>query len=552
MKRLPVLLARSICLIAAAGGCGGEEEAATQEQSSELAALVRPPGLVMGLQHNLNQTQAGTVMFSALQSEATHRRGGDLGAPNHRGYEWWSLPDTGGDPASLKLPPGVVVALKHNVNQSGQSITAFGRDATVNGDFTNFKRQVGGDLGASSGQGYFWYESTGAGFTDWASIDTLLPKFTVVGLKHSSNQSNKAFVWNGVTFDPVKTSPVPAGFKRVVGGDLGAPNGQGYYWYEKQTGPEIVVQPTLTITLPRSIHMQFGDAGSLDKDGDCLDDNSENLLAQQLRPFVTFDSHEIARQSFEPVTVFRIYKTSSTTLHIRWLFLFNNDGGYGPGANSLCGNAHAGDNDVMDYDLSSTDGVKWKLTNMRIASKGLNFPGNNRLEVFNKTFPVVYMSGSKHHEYFNTDNDLHDSVYANFLGCDDNIDGKGAAFLVSAASFAGLSSNNVGEPGSHPPSRFVDVMSMFQNHTIWGGEEFFSSDAGTNLHKVDGTDQAPTMPGADNSCVPTGCAHSVCAVGSPLQPTCSPEAQQVCNIDPFCCNNGWDGLCRQEVPSGCN
>jgi hypothetical protein len=216
-------------LLAAHLGCATDQDLSPDlEASSDLTALVRPPGLVMGLQHNLNQTSAGTVMFSALASEATHRRGGDLGAPLHRGYEWWSLPDTGGDPAAIRLPPGVVVALKHNQNQSGQSITAFAHDATTGADFSNFKRQVGGDRGASSGVGYFWYESTGAGFTDWASIDALLPKFTVVGLKHSQNQSGKVMVWNGVTFDPVKTSPVPSGFRRVVGGDLGAPSGQGY------------------------------------------------------------------------------------------------------------------------------------------------------------------------------------------------------------------------------------------------------------------------------------------------------------------------------------
>ena len=142
---------------------------------SSAVTLANVPGLVMGLQHNLNQAPAGTVMFSALSTQATHRDGGDIGAPLHRGYEWWSLPDNGGNPASVRLPPGVVVALKHNANQSGESITSFGHDPVTGGDFTNFRRVVGGDWGASSGVGYFWYESTGAGFTDWGTIGDLLP-----------------------------------------------------------------------------------------------------------------------------------------------------------------------------------------------------------------------------------------------------------------------------------------------------------------------------------------------------------------------------------------
>ena len=545
---LGVILASAGCGVASDGVAS---DGVVQQESSALVALARPPGLVMGLQHNLNQTTAGTVMYSALHTDADHRKGGDLGAPNHRGYEWWSLPDTGGNPASQVLPPGVVVALKHNVNQSGVSITAFGHDASNSGDFTNFKRQNGGDLGASSGQGYYWYESTGAGFTAWSTIDSLLPKYTVVGLKHSANQSSKVFVWNGVTYDPVKTSPVPPGFRRVNGGDLGAPNGVGYFWYEKLTGPEIVTKPTFTIRLPRSIHLQPNDFGSQDEDGDCLVDDMENLLAAQIRPFVAFDSHEIARQSFEPVTVFRLYQTSSQTLHIRWVFLFANDGGYGPGASSFCGDAHAGDNDDADYDLSTTDGGRtWVVTKIMVSFKGLNYPGNSRIEVYDKTFPVIYLSGSKHHEYLTTDNDLHDSLYANFVGCDDNIDGKGANLLVNNQSFATLSSNNVGEPALHPISRFVNALLMYPGFTIWGGENFFS--LGPNKTKFDGTGTDPVMPAAENTCVANGCAHSPCSTGSPLQPTCFADSQTVCGFDPYCCNTGWDDICVSEVASGCN
>ena len=144
----------------------------------------------------------------------------------------------------------------------------------------------------------------------------------MVGLKHSLNQASKVIVWNGVTFDPVKASPVPAGFKRVVGGDLGAPAGQGYFWYEKINGPEIVTVPNLTGSLPRNINMGFADPASSDQDRDCLVDDMEAALAAMFRPFVIFDSSEHSQQPSEPVTVYRLYRTSATTIRVRWISCF--------------------------------------------------------------------------------------------------------------------------------------------------------------------------------------------------------------------------------------
>ena len=70
MKRVGVLLTRSLCLFTVVVGCGGDEaaddKAAYQQESSELVSLLRVPGLVMGLQHNQNQTSPGTVMFWEL------------------------------------------------------------------------------------------------------------------------------------------------------------------------------------------------------------------------------------------------------------------------------------------------------------------------------------------------------------------------------------------------------------------------------------------------------------------------------------------------------
>jgi hypothetical protein len=48
------------------------------------------------------------------------------------------------------------------------------------------------------------------------------------------------------------------------------------------------------------------------------------------------------------------------------------------------------------------------------------------------------------------------------------------------------------------------------------------------------------------------CAHSGCDQGVALDPACDPCAATVCNADPFCCTNNWDGQCVSEASSLCN
>jgi hypothetical protein len=193
------------------------------------------PALTVGLRHSVNQKRCDLAWSFPVMT------GGDLGAPSGQGFSWMMIADDpSGDPASWKLPPGVVLGLKHSANQRDKGITVFGNDP-VSGpqSIPGFEKQIGGDLGAPKGQGYFWYESTGVGMgdADWASVDNL-PKGTIVGLKHSVNQRAKKLMWKNVTYDPVDASKQPPpGFKRMVGGDLGAPAHQGYYWYQKVTCP---------------------------------------------------------------------------------------------------------------------------------------------------------------------------------------------------------------------------------------------------------------------------------------------------------------------------
>jgi hypothetical protein len=123
--------------------------------------------------------------------------GGDLGAPRHRGYQWWMVDDAPDRTPLLTLPPGIVFGLKHSVNQATADITVFGRDPCAGpSSVPGLQRQLGGDLGTPSGQGFCWYESSESGQVDWNLID-LLPRWTVVGLKHSISQRNKKLVWHG-------------------------------------------------------------------------------------------------------------------------------------------------------------------------------------------------------------------------------------------------------------------------------------------------------------------------------------------------------------------
>jgi hypothetical protein len=464
------------------------------------------PGLVLGLRHNLNQEiEDGNYMvfFSAPAGAPVQlMHGGDLGSPLHRGYDWWMVQDSPeSNPASYNLPPGIVLGLKHPVNQASTGITVFGYDPVSGPESLpgyGFKKQHGGDLGADSGQGYYWYESTGEGFSDWSLVDRL-PRWTILGLKHSRNQKDKKVTWQGKIYDPANPYIAPPqGFERKSGGDWDGSSSEGYYWYEKVTGPEIVVKPTLQVKLARSLFLKQTDDPNEDKDQDGLIDSLENELATAFRPYLIFDSAEKARQVHEPVTLFQVRKmdiggitrggTTISLIGIKWVFLFKEDGGYGP--DSDCGDAHGGDTDDAFYELESRDGgVTWTLIGAGLSSRGVNSIGypyfagpewskNSRLEVYDLTHPIIYMSAHKHHEYFTKDKDHDNSRYSSW-GCNDDVNGLGGRFLVDLQSiakkdpkFSGY--NNVGEFNSHPTPPFVDdLSSYYHGHSAWRNKDFY-------------------------------------------------------------------------------
>jgi hypothetical protein len=498
-----------------------ETDGADNSILPQLAARVRPtvisggiapllvPSLVLGLRHNVNQEtdSLGHIAFFSARADAPVIRmdGGDEGAALHRGYEWWMIPDDrNASSASWKLPPGIALGLKHSQHQKG--ITVFGRDPYSGpSSFPGFKKQAGGDLGAPSGQGYYWYESTGDGFSDWTVVERL-PRWSVLGLKHSINQRNKTFSWNGIVYDPANPNIAPPpGFLRKIGGDIGAPSGQGYCWYEKVVGPEVVVKPSLTVTLGRSLLMSSADNFSLDQDHDSLVDDLEDAIANVFRPYCIFDSNENARVSGhdqgkpdEPVTLFQVRPVdlkkeccflSPLRINIRWVFLFRRDGGFGPA--SLCGDSHEGDNDSASYSLLSYDrGVTWTVFLAGLGDNGLQWPSNSRIEVYDVTHPIVYMSASKHHEYFTRDRDLQNSLYSTCflckgdLKCNDNVNGKGDRILVNLqapAKLHGLPYNNVGEPEYHGYPFVDDLSPFYYGHFAWGSEAFY--EVGPNKEK---------------------------------------------------------------------
>jgi hypothetical protein len=482
---------RSVARLAAASlltiACQAPDEA-SETLDQGLGAHERVPGLVMGLRHNLTQADGSTVMPSGTGDAVGPIRGGDLGAPNHRGYEWWVVPDRAdADPAALRLPPGVVVALKHNVNQRFAGITAFGRDP-VSGpaSFPGFVRQAGGDLTADRGSGYFWYESTGDGFTDWDSTANL-PSMTVVGLKHVLNQPHKSFVWNGLHFDAGKDGPAPEGFVRRCGGDIERGTlRNGFCWYERAggepgyTGASI---PSLEINLGRPIFVPPGSEG--DADGDGLDDTLENLMALVSAPVFRFDSDEEDRRPNEPVTLFRVFPnpTEPGQLKIRWVFLYANDGGYGPWPAYCPFDSHPGDNDTATWDLGPTseDGSSWQITRVRLGlninNAAMSWPGSSRLEVRGRAHPVIYMSAGKHHEYFTRDNDENDSFYSG-SGCNDRVNGQGPE-LPANLRFADRFTN-VGEPNGRLIDGLGDIDPAFARESAWGTNPFLGPDASAN------------------------------------------------------------------------
>jgi len=222
------------------------------------------PGLVLHLFHNVNQ---GDPHLMAIPSKTNLHflHGGDLCGSEGEGYSWWMMGDKSEANATdwnRQLPSGLVLALIHSQNQYYDNISTFGYSASGYlpsglpagpqrfgvSDIGYIMKEDGGDLCSGpdvisvAGIGYYWYETHNFDFKNWDDAETYLPMGTILGLKHSRNQPDKTVTWRDQQYDPVKSfrdgAACPPTFIAKNGGDLGGSEGEGFYWYEKVTGPD--------------------------------------------------------------------------------------------------------------------------------------------------------------------------------------------------------------------------------------------------------------------------------------------------------------------------
>lgn len=184
----------------------------------------------------------------------------------------------------------------------------------------------------------------------------------------------------------------------------------------------------------------------LDADGDGLEDRAEAELAEGFKPFLVFDSAERDTRAGEPVTLYQVRPAGCAGLRrdcpagplrlsITYLNLWARDGGYGP--DSWCGFPHNGDNQTVRLRLESRDGVVFRI--VRVENAVFAWPDHSgAAEFVDGTHVKIYFSAGKHHQFFDTRLDAKDSPHSSW-GCNDSVDGRGAAFLSELSA-------NVGEP----------------------------------------------------------------------------------------------------------
>ena len=100
--------------------------------------------------------------------------------------------------------------------------------------------------------------------------------------------------------------------------------------------------------------------------------------------------------------------------------------------------------------------------------------------------------------------------------------------------------------GDAPPSSAFEARVVFQ-------------DSGLNFNRrIQGGTLFIGMHGDPQICsgIQGNCAHMLCSVGGPLDPTCQPEiaptcVARICEVDPYCCSAGWHQGCVDAVKTVC-
>jgi hypothetical protein len=198
------------------------------------------PGLVIGMSNFAKDGGEFTPpSYIKVKKVSTHDAGSFPFLPL---YFYMEPSRDDDDPYGLILPPGIALGLVHSriITKGDIKEKVFGYTADTGPDYLGvnlIKKENGGDMGENTGIGWYWYESTGQGFSDWNLIKCL-PRGTVIGLKHSINQRGKLLIWQAKVYDAANQaiSP-PQGFLRRFYQDQCADGGQGYFWYEKITDP---------------------------------------------------------------------------------------------------------------------------------------------------------------------------------------------------------------------------------------------------------------------------------------------------------------------------
>jgi hypothetical protein len=232
------------------------------------------PGLVLHLFRNDGSDVELSLMPVPTKKNNLHVFGAfDEGAETGAGFCWWEIINFKALPqdyflgwentSEAKLPGGLCLGLRHSLQENEWNNyydTVCGYSATTTSRFAmpfNLWKEDGGDEGGSVHEGFYWWETVSNGngngetiignnapFTKWDEAENNLPKGTVLCLKHSKHQPKKTVEWRGIVYDPVKSyreqAPSPPTFIPRYEGDIGADtdHGEGFYWYEKMTGPE--------------------------------------------------------------------------------------------------------------------------------------------------------------------------------------------------------------------------------------------------------------------------------------------------------------------------
>jgi hypothetical protein len=219
-----------------------------------------------------------------------------------------------------------------------------------------------------------------------------------------------------------------------------------------------------------------------------MDDAAEGALAARFRPFYIFDRRENALRANEPLTLFRVRPVGldpragcalpadgRIRVLITYGMIFRDDGGYV--GSFLCGDRHRGDNQAFTMEVESdASGRELKLLavyadHYHWTASGV---GSQATWFAEGQYPVIFLSGGKHHLYLDTRIDGRASIYSHW-GCHEAMDGRGRRVLTEVVSpLVPHGFLNVGEPHLHPAEHFVsDLGSLgFPGENAWGRGHF--------------------------------------------------------------------------------